>query len=77
MKMIAEYLEHALKFERMAAEATDPALKESLAKQAVAYRQLAAERATARPLATAESGQRSVLASRWQAEGKRPVRNRI
>ena len=46
MKMIAEYLEHALKFERMAAEATDPALKESLAKQAVAYRQLAAERAT-------------------------------
>jgi len=43
--MIAEYLEHALQFERMAAEATDPALKESLARQAVAYRKLAAERA--------------------------------
>jgi len=25
--MIAEYLEHALQFERMALEATDPALK--------------------------------------------------
>ena len=45
MKMIAEYLEHALQFERMAADATDPALKESLSKQAVAYRKLAAERA--------------------------------
>ena len=43
--MIAEYLEHALQFERMAAEATDPALKQSLAQQAVAYRKLAAERA--------------------------------
>ena len=43
--MIAEYLEHALQFERMAAEPTDPALKESLARQAVAYRKLAAERA--------------------------------
>ena len=43
--MIAEYLEHALQFERMAAEATDPALKASLSSQAVAYRKLAAERA--------------------------------
>ena len=45
VKMIAEYLEHALNFERMAAEASNPALKESLRKQAIAYRQLAAERA--------------------------------
>lgn len=45
MKMIAEYLEHAIQFERMAAEETDPALQESLAKQAAAYRKLAAERA--------------------------------
>ena len=45
MKMIAEYLEHALQFEKMAAEATDPALKESHARQAVASRTLAAERA--------------------------------
>ena len=43
--MIAEYLEHVLQFERMASEATDPALKESFTKQAVAYRKLAAERA--------------------------------
>ena len=45
MKMIAEYLEHALQFERMAADESDPALKESLAQQAAAYRKLAAERA--------------------------------
>ena len=45
MKMIAEYLEHALQFERMASEATDPALKESLSKQALAYHKLAEERA--------------------------------
>ncbi len=45
MKMIAEYLDHALHFERLAAEETDEALKESLAQQAIAYRKLAAERA--------------------------------
>jgi hypothetical protein len=45
VKMIAEYLENALHFERMAAEASDPALKESLGKQALAYRKLATERA--------------------------------
>jgi hypothetical protein len=45
MKMIAEYLDHATEFERMAAEATDPALKDSLSKQAHAYRKLAEERA--------------------------------
>jgi len=43
--MIAEYLEHALQFERMAAEATDPSFKESMLKQAAAYRKLAGERA--------------------------------
>jgi hypothetical protein len=45
MKMVAEYLEHAIQFEKMASEASDPALKESLAKQAFAYRGLATERA--------------------------------
>ena len=45
VKMVGEYLEHALQFERMASEATDPALRESLAKQAAAYRKLAKERA--------------------------------
>jgi len=45
VKMIAEYLENALKFERMAAEEADPALKGSLANQALAYRKLAGERA--------------------------------
>jgi hypothetical protein len=45
VKMIAEYLENALAFERMSAEASDPVLKESLKQQALAYRNLAAERA--------------------------------
>jgi hypothetical protein len=45
VKMIAEYLEHALNFERMAAEASDPALKASLINQALAYRKLAEQRA--------------------------------
>jgi hypothetical protein len=45
VKMIAEYLEHALQFEGMAQGETDLALKEQLLQQAAAYRKLAAERA--------------------------------
>jgi hypothetical protein len=45
VKMIAEYLEHALQFDRMASEAVDAGLKESLEKQAADYRKLARERA--------------------------------
>jgi hypothetical protein len=47
MKLIAEYLEQSLHFERMAGEATDPKLKESFQKQAAAYRKLADKRAEA------------------------------
>jgi len=43
MKMLTEYLEHALEFERLAAQETDPILKE-FAKQANTYRKLASER---------------------------------
>jgi len=43
--MIAEYLEHALQFEKMAEGETEQSLKHSLLKQAEAYRKLAAERA--------------------------------
>jgi hypothetical protein len=45
MKMVAEYLEHALNFERMAAGERDPELKADFEKQAAAYRKLAANRA--------------------------------
>ena len=45
MKMITEYLDHALTFERMAAEEDNPAVKAQFEKQAVAYRKLAKERA--------------------------------
>jgi hypothetical protein len=46
MKMIAEYLENALKFERMAAEEKNLELKTALEKQAISYRKLAADRAS-------------------------------
>jgi hypothetical protein len=45
MKMLAEYLESAIKFERFAAEEKDAALKTELEKQAIAYRKLAEKRA--------------------------------
>ncbi len=45
MKMIAEYLEHAIRFERMAANESDPRLKAEFEKQAAAYRKLAEQRA--------------------------------
>jgi len=44
MKMVAEYLEHALDFERMAADEQNPELKADFEKQAANYRTLAAER---------------------------------
>ncbi|TMJ05720.1 MAG: hypothetical protein E6G97_02130 [Alphaproteobacteria bacterium] len=55
MKMVAEYLEHAIQFAKMAAEASEFALKESFAKQARAYRSLAAERAERQNLARSSS----------------------
>jgi hypothetical protein len=44
MKMIAEYLEHALDFERMAAEEKNPEIRAVFEKQAATYRKLAADR---------------------------------
>jgi hypothetical protein len=45
MKMLAEYLDSAIKFETMAAVETDAKLKAQFEKQAVAYRKLAEKRA--------------------------------
>ncbi len=45
MKILADYLEHALQFERMANETANDALKEKLLKQAADYRKLAEKRA--------------------------------
>ena len=45
MKLLNEYLEHALTFERLAAAEQDPKLKAEFEGQATAYRKLAAERA--------------------------------
>lgn len=45
MRMIAEYLDKALDFERLAAAESDAPLKTRLLAQAMAYRKLAADRA--------------------------------
>ncbi len=45
MKLIHEYLEHSVHFERMADDSDDPALRQQLLKQAAAYRKLAEKRA--------------------------------
>jgi hypothetical protein len=45
MKLVSEYLEDAVRFKRMADEAADPKLKESLQAQALAYHKLAEKRA--------------------------------
>ena len=45
MKLLTEYIEHALQFERLAAEESDPALKAQFAQQAKEYRKLATARA--------------------------------
>ena len=45
MKMLAEYLEHALQFERWANDTKDAKLKGQFLKQAAEYRELAEERA--------------------------------
>jgi hypothetical protein len=50
VKLVAEYLEHALQFERLAAAEENQSLKADLEKQAAAYRKLAAERALRGPL---------------------------
>jgi hypothetical protein len=43
--MIAEYLEHAIRFEQLAEAETNPTYKEQLLRQAKAYRKLADDRA--------------------------------
>jgi len=45
MKMLADYLETAIKFEQMAADERDARLKELFETQAAAYRNLAEKRA--------------------------------
>lgn len=45
MKLLTEYLEHALTFERLAAEESNPQTKLQFEKQAASYRKLAADRA--------------------------------
>jgi hypothetical protein len=45
MKLVGEYLQDALKFEQMAEDAKDEALKAAFMKQAADYRKIALKRA--------------------------------
>jgi hypothetical protein len=45
VKFVAEYLEKAVDFERLASLEAEPQMKAALLKQGAAYRKLAAERA--------------------------------
>jgi hypothetical protein len=45
MKLLSQYLERALHFERLASEETEPKLKASLEEQAASYRRMAAKHA--------------------------------
>jgi hypothetical protein len=45
MKLVTEYLAEAVKFERMAGDATDEKVKAAFKSQAAAYRNLATRRA--------------------------------
>jgi hypothetical protein len=45
MKLLKEYLEHALAFESLAAQQNDPEIRAQFEQQAASYRRLAAERA--------------------------------
>ena len=45
MKLVADYLADAIKFERLAAEEKKPDIRKRLKKQAAAFRTLAAKRA--------------------------------
>jgi hypothetical protein len=45
MKLLTEYIEHALAFERMAAQEDNQEVRAQFQDQAKAYRELAAERA--------------------------------
>ncbi len=47
MKLVTEHLAEAAKFERLAKDESNPALKEQLLNQAAAYYRLAQERAQA------------------------------
>jgi hypothetical protein len=45
MKLLTEFLERAVQFEKLAAQETNPDLKAKLLRQAKAYRRIAAKRA--------------------------------
>jgi hypothetical protein len=59
VKLLNEYLDHALTFERMAAQESNPELKAQFEQQAEAYRKLAAGRAAKYGLPAPSSPERT------------------
>ena len=59
MKMVAEYLERAHQFERMAEHETDPKLKADFERQASAYYKLAEKRAVDMGFSPPQAGKNS------------------
>ena len=72
MKMLAEYLEKAINFEKMAGEQKDANLKANLEYLAVAYRKLADERAT--KLGLSKPPPKPILAQRFAGSISHPCR---
>jgi hypothetical protein len=68
MKLLNEYLEHALSFERLASEESNSELRAQFEKQAAAYRKLVAERAARYGLPPQSAPQRPTLGVAHQPE---------
>jgi hypothetical protein len=64
IKLLIEYIEHALQFERLAADEGDPALKKEFYEQAKDYRKLAADRAAQYGLPSPSPPEEKTVSSR-------------
>jgi hypothetical protein len=72
MRMISTYLENAIRFERLAAQESDPALKTEFGKQAISYRKLAAERARKLVHSKGTSSERILFSGKIVPNAERP-----
>jgi hypothetical protein len=75
MKMLTEYLDHALTFERMASGEANPEVRSQFEKQAAAYRRLAtvlAEKYGLPPPSTPENLEPGVLSGPSIAQSDEP-----
>ena len=76
MKLLSEYLEHALTFERLAAQESDPAVKSQFEKQAVAYRKTCRRTRSETWTAPSKSAGESVVTDEKQLVPKQQAQDR-